>query len=101
MSEKIMYDGTLNITLYCKNNKKAFSKLFFLEKHGVEKGYRFNRIFVHCIALNHDLYCLRTTEKVMRNILVIDDTTTDIAVEPFRDFYDYYIGLEDSIIKDK
>ena len=101
VSEKIMYDGTLNITLYCKNNKKAFSKLFFLEKHGVEKGYRFNRIFVHCIALNHDLYCLRTTEKVMRNILVIDDTTTDIAVEPFRDFYDYYIGLEDSIIKDK
>ena len=56
---------------------------------------------MHCIALNHDLYCLRTTEKVMRNILVIDDTTTDIAVEPFRDFYDYYIGLEDSIIKDK
>ena len=56
---------------------------------------------MHCIALNHDLYCIRTTEKVMRNILVIDDTTTDVAVEPFRDFYDYYIGLEDSIIKDK
>ena len=95
LSEKLMHDGTLNITLYCQNIRNAFSKLFFLKKHATEKGYRFNRIFVHCIALNHDLYCLRTTEKIMRNILVFDDTTTEISVEPFRDFYNHYLGMDD------
>ena len=93
-----LHNGVLNITLYCNDRNEAFSKLFFLERHVSEKDYRFNRIFVHCIALNYDLYALRTTEKVMRNIVVIDDTSEVIAKEPFIDFYEYYIGNESKVL---
>lgn len=93
-----MCNGTLNIVLYCTKKEEAFSKLFFLEKFASENGYRFNRIFIHCIALNQDLFAIRTSEKVMRNVLVIDDTTDVIAKRKI-DFYEYYIGNNEKQLK--
>jgi hypothetical protein len=44
---------------------------------------------------------LKTSEKVTRNLTMIEDTMDTVLKKPFIDFYDYYILLKKVTIQNK
>lgn len=84
-----IYNRTLSLIYFTKSNNECFSRLILLDKYDHILNARFNRIFIHVIALEGDLIGLKTTEKVTRNLICIEDT--EQVIEENIDFYEYYI----------
>ncbi len=84
-----IYNRTLSLIYFTKNKSECFSKLIELDTYDHILNARFNRVFIHVIALDGDMIGLKTTEKVARNLICIDDTK-DVINEKI-DFYEYYI----------
>lgn len=98
ISKHLIFNYTLNIVLFTKNKSKAFSKLYVLDHYLEYDNKRFNRVFVYVIALDSDMIKIKTSEKVIRNMMTIPDVKVYILSEPFIDFYDYFILLQNNEI---
>ena len=90
IDEYSIFDETMNIVLFTRNSKKMFSKLILLNKKAYVGKLKFRRIFVYCIKLDGDMIKMKTSEKLLRNMMTIEDTD-EIVIPKKLDFYDYYI----------
>lgn len=83
-------NDTLSMILFTRNDQDLFSKLIILNRRVYAGKLKFRRVFVYCVRLDGDMIKMKTTEKVMRNMLTISDTD-EIVLDKRLDFYDYYV----------
>lgn len=94
MTSHLISNSTLNLIFFTKKKSSTFSRLLVMNHYMDYGGLKYNRIFIHVIAVDADMIKLKTSEKVTRNLTMIEDTADTIMINPFIDFYDYYILLQ-------
>ena len=94
MTSHLISNSTLNLIFFTKKKSSAFSRLLVMNHYMDYGGLKYNRIFIHALAVDADMIKLKTSEKVTRNLTMIEDTADTILIKPYIDFYDYYILLQ-------